>query len=164
MTWDQSQVLAIHLLGEPFAQKRHRARVARKGATAFVRTYDDPKNVSWKAWAQVQMKQALQERGGEWEIDGPFAVSVLAVFSLPKSDWRKREPVPAQWHTKQRGDPDNIIKAVLDAGTGILWRDDCQVSDCRCVKIIGEQGSVPRVRIRVYRPKIDSASLLDDKW
>lgn len=60
-----------------------------------------------------------------------------------------------------RGDLDNMVKAVLDAGNGFLWVDDRQV-----VKITAELwGSGPsidgRIHLRVEAPYLTSAEIID---
>jgi len=35
--------------------------------------------------------------------------------------------MPREWHDS-RPDADNMLKAVKDALSGLIWRDDCQVS------------------------------------
>ena len=43
--------------------------------------------------------------------------------------------VDLEMHTTSRGDVDNLGKAFLDAGNGIIYRDDVQVTDQRVRKI-----------------------------
>lgn len=48
-------------------------------------------------------------------------------------------------HPSVRPDLDNYIKALMDAGNGIVWEDDCQIVDIRAVKRYGS----PRIQILV---------------
>ena len=48
-------------------------------------------------------------------------------------------------------DRDNLDKVVLDALTGLLWRDDCQVSDGRLTKMYATGNEEPHVEINVER-------------
>jgi Holliday junction resolvase RusA-like endonuclease len=82
-------------------------------------------------------------------LEGALAVSILAVFFCPASDYRKRHPQPRRWHTKATGDTDNIAKAVLDAGNSTLWLDDRQVAVLHVAKMIAAQGEPPFVEIEV---------------
>lgn len=138
--------LRVVVPGEPVAQGRPRA--FRLGAG--VRMYDPPKSRSWKGMAQVHMREALDAAGVTSPLfaDGPLELHVLAVFTCPRSHWRKREPLQRQ-PKASRPDGENIAKAVQDAGTGILWLDDAQVARLVVEKIIGAQGEAPRVELTV---------------
>lgn len=118
--------------GEPFALKR--ARAFRMGAG--VRFHDDPRNVSWKGSAIVLMRASM---AGAAPATGPVRLSVVARFACPKGDERKRDPRPERWSLSQK-DADNILKAVGDAGNGVLWNDDRQVVEAHVVKRIAAQG------------------------
>jgi Holliday junction resolvase RusA-like endonuclease len=99
--------------------------------------------------AQVHMVRARTEQG--WAIAEPreaLVVLIQARYSCPRSEHRKRDPRPARWHTG-RGDSDNVAKAVLDAGTGVLWVDDAQVSRLVVTKWVGAQGEPPQVVVNV---------------
>lgn len=127
----------------PHGRPRHRVQVS------FSRAYTAPKDKSWRGAAQVHMLEEVKA----WDLTTPLTesalrVHVLAVFPCPTSDHRKRKPRPRRWHTK-RGDTDNIAKAVLDAGNGILWNDDAQVAVLHVEKVIAAQGEAPFVEIEV---------------
>jgi len=55
--------------------------------------------------------------------DSEVRVYITVNIRPPKGD----RSVWGQKHTKKSGDIDNFIKAVLDAGNGVLWDDDCRV-------------------------------------
>jgi len=151
--------LEVTIPGEPCAQGRARASLIRgrggrlilgKSGQPIINVRDPEKSKSWKGAAQVHMQRAARARGIGAPLDGPLEVHILAVFTLPKSAWKKRAPVPRQYHTK-RGDPDNIAKAVLDAANGVLLRDDAEVSRLMVLKLIGAQGEAPFVRVTVMQ-------------
>lgn len=67
-------------------------------------------------------------------------VGIEAVFALPKPKSRIRKtrnafPLP-QW----KPDLDNLVKAMLDALTGILWVDDNQIVYSRAAKVWAKPG------------------------
>ena len=132
-------MIEVTIPGEPYAQKRPRAR--RMGQHATV--YDPKENRDWKATAQQFMARAM---GGRQPLAGPVRLVVLAGFTCPKSRHRKRVPRPAEPHTK-RPDLDNVVKAVKDAATGILWLDDSQVCELTARKWTQAQGEAPRLEI-----------------
>lgn len=142
-----SEPLEITLPGEPCAQGRPRA-FYRPGIG--VRMYDPEKSRSWKGMAQVHMREALAAAGAGSPLfaDGPVELLVVAVFTCPRSHWRKRDPIPRR-PKATRPDGENIAKAIQDAGTGILWLDDAQVARLVVEKVYGAQGESPMVQLTV---------------
>jgi len=152
--------LKVTIPGEPCSQGRPRFAV--HGGHA--RAYDPAKSRNWKAAAADAMVEAAPNPGQINYPTGALRVRIVAVFSCPKGDWRKRPPLtPRRLHTK-RGDPDNIAKAVLDAATAAgLWSDDAQVSVLSVEKWIAAQGEAPHVVLEVEpipRPAVVSDDLI----
>lgn len=106
--------------------------------------FDPPKSRAWKGVAQVWMQQAM---GAREPLAGPLEVVVVAVWALPKTKER-RVPVPRRWRP-QRPDVENVVKACLDAGNGVLYHDDAQVVRVVAEKWTGAQGEAPSVLIEV---------------
>lgn len=134
------------LPGEPHAQGRPRTAVL----GGHARIYDPAESRRWKADAQHAMRLQLRELGLPTPLvpTGPVSLAVLAVFTCPKTDHRKREPRPRRWHTK-KPDADNVVKALKDAARGVLYLDDSQVVEVHVLKIIGAQGEAPRITVLV---------------
>ncbi len=129
-------MLTIVIPGEPCAQGR--PRMARAGTG--VRTYDPAKSASWKGAAAVWMRQAAGPKPPFG--DAPVAMTVDAVFKRKHftKKWSKgRIPRPS------RPDGDNVLKAVQDAGNGVLFLDDAQVVDARVRKWYAAEGEAPQV-------------------
>jgi Holliday junction resolvase RusA-like endonuclease len=81
-------------------------------------------------------KAQLKQQAGplfDEPLIGPVRLAIAAVFTRPKSKTRKTRPNPREWHTG-RPDVDNCSKAVLDALTGIVYRNDNQVCELRVEK------------------------------
>lgn len=138
----------IVIPGEPHAQGRQRFRIMRAKASgkSFVQNYQPAESRDWKATAQQHMVAAL---AGAPPFAGAVALEVVAYFSCPRSQWRKRDPRPARWHTG-RPDGDNVLKAVEDAAKGVLWVDDAQVAVARVQKVVAAQGVAPRTLVMVW--------------
>ncbi len=139
--------ITIVLPGKPFAQPR--ARVALVGGRP--RVYQSAKSGQWRAWAQEHILDHLSKMELEtpaFASDLPLGLEIYAVFPLPKTAARKRNPIKEHWRTK-RPDADNITKALKDAGNGILWHDDCQVVREVCEKRTAAQERPPYVMIKV---------------
>lgn len=138
-------MIAFEIPGEPVAQARARACVV----GGHARVYDPKINRDWRGRAQVHMREALERSGRTAPaFTGPVVLRIVATFALPRSRWRKRSPVPTQPHT-QRPDLDNVVKAIKDAATGIIWLDDTQVCELDARKEFGAQGQAPSVSILV---------------
>lgn len=134
-------VLKVVIPGEPCSQGR--PRFARRGR--FVMAYDPPKSRNWKATAQQHMRDEMDD---DAPLQGPLQVIVQALFTCPLSDHRKSMSRHRRWHAK-RPDAENVAKAVLDAGTGVIWRDDSQIARLVVAKHIAAQDEAPGVIVSV---------------
>ena len=73
-------------------------------------------------------------------LTGPLALSLTAVFAIPKSYTRKKREEIAAGTRRPTGKPDldNLTKLVLDAMNGVFYIDDQQVVDMTVSKVYGE--------------------------
>jgi Holliday junction resolvase RusA-like endonuclease len=84
---------------------------------------------------------------------GPVVLEVLAVYRRPqrmKTPWRLYRP--------GRPDGDNLLKAVQDAGNGLLWKDDSQIVVAKISKMYAGAGEPPHVEVLV---RAGSTEVLD---
>lgn len=108
----------------PIAQPRQRHAVKYAKDKAFVQNYipcDDPVH-AWKQQVQIRAREAYQG-----DPLGKVPVSLSVKFLLPRPQAMKK-PADRCWHLI-KPDTDNLVKAVKDALTGLVWVDDCVV--CR---------------------------------
>lgn len=144
--------LVITIPGEPVAQGRGKVgRWKAKDGREGITVRDPGKSRSWKGAAQVHMYEAVgvAVASGRWPLAALYRLSILAVFTCPKSAFKKRSPVPRRRAGGSRNDCDNLAKAVMDAGNGVLWVDDGQVAELYVEKWIGAQGEAPGVYLTV---------------
>lgn len=109
--------------GEPVSQGSVRAFKDRAGNARVAQGGSDTNKVKLADWRQAvasEGRKALGENPGPTE-DGPVTVAV--VFMLPKP---KSQPRWKLWPTT-KPDIDKLLRAVLDALTGVLYKDDSQV-------------------------------------
>lgn len=77
-------------------------------------------------------------------LTGALAVEMLAISPIPKS-WSLKRQVAAREgvvRPDRKPDFDNLVKLYCDALNGILWEDDKQIVDGRCIKVYGERPGV----------------------
>lgn len=134
----------IEVPGLPIAQPRAKHAVV----GGFSRTYTPKKKkqsvqdykATIRITAQEHAEPALFEQGT------PIELSIVFVMPRPSNQYWKTKPTPSYPHTK-KPDADNLAKAVKDALTGVIWRDDSQVCDMRVVKRVASGDELPRTII-----------------
>jgi Holliday junction resolvase RusA-like endonuclease len=149
----QGMILAHFVVpGVPYAQPRGRAMVV--GGRAIIRSADSRSPVNL-------YKASILQHAAEAYRDPPTdeAVRMWCEFVMPRvrSQVWKRRPMPTVPHTK-RPDLDNLVKAVKDALSGIVWRDDCQVCGCELVKRVASGSETPRTEIHIGSVRCDAHS------
>ncbi len=95
------------------------ARALSKGA----RRFDEPKYAAWKEAAGWHLKRARLEAGLPL-FEGPVWLSIVVEGGQVEVHVLE---VEARRPKGIRGDLDNYVKALLDAGNGTLFHDDSQV-------------------------------------
>lgn len=151
-------MIRFEIPGEPHAQGRGRAFGFVKNGKVTARVFDPKKSRDWKATAQQHMRDAVESAigvatRGPLFAEGPLVVRVTAVWTLARSHWRKTAPVARAWKDS-KPDPDNVGKAVMDAGNGILWTDDSQIAILLIARARGAQGESPRTTVEVFRADV----------
>lgn len=135
-----SHCILIYIYGTPIGQPRAKATVV----AGHARMYTPRHPVS-------EFKAAIRQQAGPLfaaPLEGPVSISIVAVFPRPKSRIWKTRPMPAEPHTS-KPDLDNIEKAVMDALTGIAYRDDSQVSRKISEKRMAAGDESPRTEVIV---------------
>lgn len=140
------------VIGTPVPKGSLRAFVP-KGWTRPVVTSD---NTASRPWALAVQDAAMRARGVEMGYrDGPVTLVVDFFLPRPKSA-PKRILMPSK-----KPDADKLVRCILDALTGILWRDDAQVQRIVARKHFAAgafdpqgQAGVPRATILVYHSEL----------
>ena len=131
--------IIIEVRGDPVPQGRPRA--ARIGK--FVRVYDPPESKEWKDDIKAQAIAILNRDYPDWKlVTGPIRLYAEFRLSRPKSISEKKRPEPIV-----KPDGDNLLKAVKDALTGILWHDDCQITKGGFEKVYADP---PGVKVWIW--------------
>jgi crossover junction endodeoxyribonuclease RusA len=110
---------------------------------------DNPNTKPWRATVAAEAAEAMNGTG---LISGPVAVEVTFVFARPKSHYgtgSRTDILKASapfWHTV-KPDGDKLARAVGDALTGQVLRDDSQVARWQIRKLYGDRAEA---RIRIF--------------
>ncbi len=108
--------LSMFIPGVPVPQPRPRITVRGRHGVAYV-----PRDHPIHEWRKKIADRMRREMGTCSPVSG-VSLRVVMEFYLPQPASNKK-PLPIG-----RPDLDNLAKAVLDAGNGLIWRDDSQVT------------------------------------
>ena len=76
-------------------------------------------------------------------LEGAVRLDMTFYMPMPDSWSRKRKSAHAGLPvTAKNGDIDNLCKGLMDAANGIVYADDCQVTDVTMRKRYAYQGSI----------------------
>lgn len=134
MTSTEVYVLDMFVPGRPAAQgsKRH---------VGGGRLVEMSKAVA--PWRTTVAWHAAQDYTGA-PLPGPVLLTVEFVMPRPAS-CPKRSTPPAV----KRPDVDKLLRACCDALSGVVWRDDSQITEVHMTKRIAELAEQPGAHIRV---------------
>lgn len=132
MTWTEHTVFVP---GKPEPQGS--AKAYRVGNRAVV-THDNERVMPWRAVVAAH----LHSPGGILHPTGPVGVEITFVMPRRKAEPKRDKPA----HTR-RPDIDKLLRAILDAMTGVVYADDSQVTHVSATKYTADDGEVPGVRI-----------------
>lgn len=140
--------------GDPVAQGRPRftTMAGRRNLSGrgLIRAVDPWTSRQWKARARgyfIAEAVRLKLHAPIFPA-GPLEVVVTAIFACQLGRRRKGTPAERRWKDT-RPDIENIAKAALDAGNGVLWNDDGQVARLLIHKIEGAQNESAAVVVEV---------------
>lgn len=118
-----------------------------KDGRLFVRD-DNRKTLPWK---QSVSQAAGIARGAKGLLEGPVRVWAVFVVTRPKHHYgaggRLKDSSPLFPTAGRVGDVDKMARALLDGMTGIVYRDDVQVTD---LDVARRYGSPERVEVQVF--------------
>lgn len=132
--------VVFEVAGEPRPQGSKQAYVVK--GRAIVTERGRATLGPWRAQIAATAAGLLEE-----PLTGPLAVCLAFTFTRPKSHYRTgrhaaelRDDAPRAHST--RPDVDKLARAVLDALTGIAFRDDGQVSELSATKRFSDRAGV----------------------
>lgn len=131
------RTLTFHLEGKVMGQPRPRFSTRNGHAVA----YDREDAAAYKDALRHRCRLAMASAGVPLCMEATaFSACVTAIFRTPKSWSRKKreDAIQGRLPMTSRPDGDNILKIVLDAVNGLLWKDDSQVDLATVAKRWGE--------------------------
>ena len=95
-----------------------------------------PDNPEQRNWQRLVTECAVEVWGERQVILGPVFLCATFWFPRPKGHYRRDGSVrpDASDYCRTKPDLDKLLRAVGDALSGIVWRDDSQVVHVRAVK------------------------------
>lgn len=142
------------ILGDAIAQPRQKfsLKTNRFGKKRMVNFIKDDHPIH--AWKQLVAMYARQHKPKNWPMNEPVQLSVF--FILPRQPKLKKfllgKPAtrfPASAPAFNVADVDNLVKAVMDAMNGVVWKDDSQVWGLWSKKVYAAIDEKPRVIIKL---------------
>lgn len=140
------EVFEFRVIGTPQQRgsKQAHARYDKQGKPITkdgrVLTFAKDDNPKSKAWMDSVRTTAAEYCGSRDLLAGPLILSVMFQFSRPSSHYGtgRNEGVlkaSAPQHKESTPDLSKLLRALEDALTGVVWRDDRQVVQYdKCVK------------------------------
>lgn len=125
-----------------------------KGWTRPIVTTDNPKSKGWQQLVAEAASRALEGRGQMFL--GPVRLTCVFYMRRPKSLPRTRVTPMVK-----KPDVSKLARSTEDALTGVVWRDDSQVTDLQVTKLYAAIGDSPRAVITV-EPLSDIERLLSE--
>lgn len=123
-------MIEFHVIGIPQPQGSAQAFVP-KGWTRAIVTSANKKNKPWRQEVAGVAIAYMQDHGFVLMEERPIQVEVEFFFERPKSTKK------TVLHKITKPDVDKLARSVLDALTGIVFKDDSQVVKCIMSKSFG---------------------------
>lgn len=145
-------LIAFTVPAVPIAQPRQRHRAFTVRGRVITQNFTPAKHPvqAFKATARLAASQAYTGA----PLEGPICVVATFVFPRPgRLCWKKR-PMPRCWHAS-RPDTENVLKALQDSLTGLIWKDDAQIAEVRCKKVYASGDEQPHVSVEVSKATED---------
>ena len=114
--------IRFEVMGEPVGQGRPRTTV--RNGRAII--YKPEKSKVYEALVKAEAVKAMK---GEKPTNAPVCLALFVRKSVPSGANKKTRAAMLAgelWPTK-KPDLDNVVKAVCDALTGVVWEDDRQI-------------------------------------
>lgn len=143
----------FRVLGTPVTKGSTRSFIHKATGKVITMRSNAAKQDRWDA----RIEAAARAAGCTVRATGPCFVGLLFEFDRPKNHYRTgknahllRADAPHRPIAGGRNDLDKLVRAVLDALTGVAWVDDSQVVHVSADKLFaGHEGEMARISLRL---------------
>ena len=140
------RTVEIVVYGDPVPQGRPRFTTV----GGYPRAVDPQKSRNYKQLVRFWITQHLKKIQGWKPIENACMLDLTFYMSIPAS-WSKKKRIEAANDVirpvVRNMDIDNACKGVMDSATGLLWVDDCVITDLHAKKRYTAE--LARVEIKV---------------
>lgn len=149
--------------GEP--QGKGRAKVVRRENMPYPVAITPEKTVMYENLIKAMY---MERYAGEPLMEGPLRMDVVARYTIPASvakgnKKKARMMLEGGIRPTKKPDIDNLLKAICDAGNGVIFRDDTQIVNLHAFKLYGTTPGVA-VRISTIDPSEEGIPFSDIGW
>jgi Holliday junction resolvase RusA-like endonuclease len=137
---DMKLLASFTVYGTPVPQGSKRAFVNPHTGKAIIADA----NKKTKPWRQ-EVAGAAAMHSPEQLCEGPVRLRLRFAMPRPKSVKPKKRPLPSV-----KPDLSKLCRAIEDALTGVLYRDDSQVTSIDAAKIYADSETPPGVFVEVF--------------
>ena len=147
VVWKGSvSLMEFVVYGEPIPQGRPRF-------TKTGHSYDPQRSKNYKLLVRFWVTQQLKNFNGWKPLENALSVDLTFFTGIPTS-WSKKKRTEAingeiMPVSRKPGDIDNLVKSVLDSCNGLIWADDCIITDLTARKRY--TGDEAKVIIKITR-------------
>lgn len=144
------------ILGPPVPQKRPRFAHMRK--QHVLRVFDP--NATNKINAKIQLREAWREHH---KLTGEVMLKLTYFMKMPRPRSKKSQDSLVGTRHTTKPDLDNLVKFTCDCLTGIVIRDDSQISSILAKKVYAK---TPHTQITIYSSELEELgeSLFYTAW
>lgn len=141
-------IISFFVPGCPIAQPRIKARGVFARGRVFARVYEPGGKTSpVRQWKSDLQAEAYKHVNGSL-LAGPLALKATFFFPRPQRLNRSKDPVgPIPYDVKP--DIENVLKALMDSMTGIIYNDDRQIASICVEKFFARKGGDPGTRVEI---------------
>jgi Holliday junction resolvase RusA-like endonuclease len=145
-------VFLVYGRPQPAGSKRAFPVRRKNGSIGVAVTEDNPRSHDWKGDVATAAADAMV--GGPL-LDGPLALAILFTLTRPKGHYGTGRNVGvvkpnAPEYPTTKPDATKLLRAVEDALSGIVWRDDAQVVAQEVTKVYCDRTEPEGAYIRVW--------------
>ena len=146
-------VIVVPGIAQPAGSKRSFIVRGKNGRPDRAATVDA--NPKQKSWQRLVRECAEEACAGRNVLLGPVELSAVFMLQRPKSHYGSGRnagtiKATAPYYVATRPDLDKLMRAIGDALTGVVWRDDAQVAWLREVgKIYTEGPALTKISVRL---------------